>query len=202
MDGLNSSSYFQVLQSLYRSFGDCTKRTKYDWHHRHFHVPQFFNFLTRSMYLSFFSLSFSFTLWLIGTTKSTIRQVLFFCLFRSGRLAKTRRSIFISKSPKGLCISFSRTDSGFCIYHLFLGSDFNFLHNSQCIIWCCFMLLLEEIQLLSYAQATSKFFEWDVACLTLKMSMHISYRFCLLIIFVLLILVLVAVISLLWCFSL
>ena len=38
----------------------------------------FFNFLARSRYLSFFSHSFSFILWLAGTAKSTILQVLFF----------------------------------------------------------------------------------------------------------------------------
>ena len=40
-----------------------------------------FNSLARSSYLSFFSLSFSFTLWSAGTAKSPIRQVLFFCFF-------------------------------------------------------------------------------------------------------------------------
>ena len=41
----------------------------------------FFSFLARSRYLSFFSLSFNFTLWSAGTAKSTILQVLFFCCF-------------------------------------------------------------------------------------------------------------------------
>ena len=41
---------------------------------------------------------------------------------------------FVSqKSQRSLCFSFSRTDSGLCIYHLFLWSNFNFLHNSQWI---------------------------------------------------------------------
>ena len=38
----------------------------------------FFNSLSRSRYLSFFSHSFSFILWSAGTAKSTILQVLFF----------------------------------------------------------------------------------------------------------------------------
>ena len=38
-----------------------------------------FKSLARSRYLSFFSHSFSFILWPVGTTKSTILQVLFFC---------------------------------------------------------------------------------------------------------------------------
>ena len=41
----------------------------------------FFNSLARSRYLSFFSLSFKFTLWSAGTAKSTIRKVLFFFFF-------------------------------------------------------------------------------------------------------------------------
>ena len=36
------STYFQVLLSLYQSFGCCIKSTNYNWYKRHFHVPQFF----------------------------------------------------------------------------------------------------------------------------------------------------------------
>ena len=39
----------------------------------------FFNYLSRSRYLSFFSLSFRFILWSAGTAKPTILQILFFC---------------------------------------------------------------------------------------------------------------------------
>ena len=42
-----------------------------------FHI--FSNSLARSWYLSFFSLSFNFTLWSAETAKATILQVLFFC---------------------------------------------------------------------------------------------------------------------------
>ena len=41
----------------------------------------FFNPQARSRYLSFFSLSFNFTLWSARTAKSKILQVLFFCCF-------------------------------------------------------------------------------------------------------------------------
>ena len=49
------------------------------------------------------------------------QQVLFFLLIitRSGRLAKIRLSVCNTKSPRSLRVSFSRTDSGRCIYHLF-----------------------------------------------------------------------------------
>ena len=44
-----------------------------------FMFHSFFNSLARSRYLSFFSLSFRFILWSVGTAKSTIFQILFFC---------------------------------------------------------------------------------------------------------------------------
>ena len=88
--------------------------------------------LVRSTCLSFFSHSFNFPLWLAGTLKSTILQVLFFFFFfflvtikRSDRLSEIWRSICISKSQRSLCVSFSRIDYGLCIY--------NFLHNSKWI---------------------------------------------------------------------
>ena len=88
----------------------------------------------RSKYLSLFS--FFPTLWSARTAKSTIRQVLFFFLLiiiRSVLLAGVRWSLCTSKSQRTLCISFSRTDSCLCIYHLFVWSNFSFLHNSQWI---------------------------------------------------------------------
>ena len=41
----------------------------------------FHNSLTRSRYLSFFPHSFSFSLWSVGTTKSTVLQILLFFFF-------------------------------------------------------------------------------------------------------------------------
>ena len=46
-----------------------------------FFVFVFFQFPNKSRYLSFFSLSFNFTLWSAGTAKSTILLVLFFSFF-------------------------------------------------------------------------------------------------------------------------
>ena len=51
----------------------------------------------------------------------------------SGHLAKSRWCIYSSKSQKILSVSFSRTDSRFYIYYLFVWSNLNFLHNSQWI---------------------------------------------------------------------
>ena len=59
-------------------------------------IFHFFSSLARSRYLFLFLLSFIFTLWSAGTTKSTIRQVHFFLLLllltitRSGRLTEIR----------------------------------------------------------------------------------------------------------------
>ncbi len=58
-----------------------------------FHSLFVFVFQFPSKYLSFFSLSFNFTLWSAGTAKSTIRQVLSFfvwIIIRPSRLAEIR----------------------------------------------------------------------------------------------------------------
>ena len=52
-------------------------------------------------------------------------------IIRSGLLAEIRWSV--SKSESSLCVTFSRKDTGLCMYHLFVLSNFNFLHNSQWI---------------------------------------------------------------------
>ena len=58
----------------------------------------------------------------------------FVCIIlRSGLLAGIRWSVCILKSHRSLCESFSRTSSGLCIYHLFVWSNWNFLHISQWI---------------------------------------------------------------------
>ena len=51
----------------------------------------------------------------------------------SGLLAEIRWSMCISKSPRSLRVSFSRTGVGLCIYHLFVYLNVHFLHISQWI---------------------------------------------------------------------
>ena len=96
----------------------------------------FFRFLAKSMYVSIFSISFSFIQWSAGTTKSIILQVLFFLLniIRSSRQARIRWSVWMSKTHWSLCMSFSRRDTGLCIYYLFVWSNWNLLHNYQWIL--------------------------------------------------------------------
>ena len=100
-----------------------------------FMFHNFFSSLAKSKYLSLFSLSLFFTLWSAWTAKSTIQQVLFFLLIstRSGLLVGIRWSVCFSKFQRLLWISFSWTDSGLCLYHFVVWTNFNFLHNSQWI---------------------------------------------------------------------
>ena len=68
----------------------------------------------------------SFNLWSARTAKPTILQVFF--LFDP----------FVCQNPRGVCVCvcvwLSRIDIGLCMYHLFILSNRNFLHNSQWII--------------------------------------------------------------------
>ena len=52
-------------------------------------------------------------------------------IMRSGLLAGIWWSACILKSHRSSCESFSRTGAGLCIYHLFVWSNWNFLHISQ-----------------------------------------------------------------------
>ena len=69
-----------------------------------FLFQSFLSSLARSRYLSFFSLSFSFTQWSAETAKATILQVLLLLLTItwSGRLAMIRWSVW-SQNPKEFC---------------------------------------------------------------------------------------------------
>ena len=80
----------------------------------------FLTSLARYRYLSLFSLSFNFTLRTAENTKSTIRSVSFFFFFDSHKVWSSGWDLVIH-----LCISFSRTDSGLCIYHFYLWSNLN-----------------------------------------------------------------------------
>ena len=51
----------------------------------------------------------------------------------SGRLTEIKWSVCIPKFQRILCVLFSRTDSRLCKNHLFVWSNFSFLHNSQLI---------------------------------------------------------------------
>ena len=111
--------------------------------------------------------------WSAGTEKSTIRQVVsFFILFINffflsiitGSGCLTGSGLYL-KIPENLCILFSKTASGLCIYHFVVWSTFSLLHNStvdylhtkscQILYYFCAILwlnvsslLLDNLQLL------------------------------------------------------
>ena len=97
-----------------------------------FMFHSFFNSLARSRYLSFFSLSFRFILWSARTAKSIVLQIPFCLLIiiMSGLLAGIRWSVCMLNSYRSLCMSFSRTGAGLCIYHFLVWSNLTFLHIS------------------------------------------------------------------------
>ena len=61
-------------------------------------------------------------------------SLFFLTITRSCRQVRIRGSVYISKSRGILCVSFSWMDSELYIYHLFVWSNLNFLHNFQWII--------------------------------------------------------------------
>ena len=143
-----------------------------------FRFHSFFRSLAKSMYLSFFSLLFSFILWSLGTAKSTILQVLFFLLLliikRSGLLAEVKWSVRMSKSQRNLCVSFSRREARLCIYHLFVWSNLNFLHIIQWII----LPTLSCLVLYSfYANLVHSLFMWLMVSSLSLHKLHYYYYY-------------------------
>ena len=82
-----------------------------------FMFHSFFNSLAMSRYLSLFLHSFNFTLWSARTANPQFCKTFFLLIIkRSGRLAEILWSVCMLKSKRSLCVSFSRTDSGLCLY--------------------------------------------------------------------------------------
>ena len=150
-----------------------------------FMFHSFFNSLARSRYLSFFSFSFNFTQWSARTAKSTILQVIFFLfiIISSGHLAEIRWSVSMSKFHRSSWISFSRTDSGLYISHLFVWSSLNFLHSSQWIT------LPTQSYLVLYsfcANLLHSLITWLIVSFLSPHNLHLLFR-CLLFILVLMV---------------
>ena len=113
---------------------DCTKSTNYNWYHRHLHVPQFFPFPSKVEALIFLFTSFQYYAMVSRDSKvHNSASSLSFVNISYGGLAEIWISVCISKPRWSLCISFSWTDAGLCIYHSFVSSNLNFLHSSKWI---------------------------------------------------------------------
>ena len=64
----------------------------------------------------------------------------------------------MSKSHRSLCVSFSRTGAGLCIYHLFVSSNLNFLPTQSCLLLLFYFLWVYSDQLVVFhwSQGESK----------------------------------------------
>ena len=94
----------------------------------------FFNSLAKSTYLSFFSHSFSFIVVKRNSKVYNFANSLsffffFFFIIRSSLLVAIRWFACISKSQRSLCVWFSRTDAGLCIFHFFVRLNLFFTLN-------------------------------------------------------------------------
>ena len=99
---------------IFQAFGDRSKCSNYNWYHRHGRIHT-----TASYFFSFF-----FSLFFLFFKK------LFLVNTGSGLVDRISWSVCLSKSHRILLVSFSWINSGLCIYHLVLWSNFNLLHNS------------------------------------------------------------------------
>ena len=134
LDNLYLSFDFWAFLSLDQSSGGYSKWTSCNWYHCHLHIPLFFSSLSRFRYLSFFSLSFNFTLWFAGIIKSPLQQVLFFCWPSKGLVIFPRLGdLFESQNSKDVCASDSLGRISGCAYTTFVWSKLNILHNSKWI---------------------------------------------------------------------
>ena len=97
----------------------------------------FLQFSCKVMVLSLFFTFFQFHSVVSRDSKvDSFADFLFFFLLiiiRPGLRGEIRWSVCTSKSHRGLCLSFSRTGAGLCIYYLLAWSNLNFLHISQWI---------------------------------------------------------------------
>ena len=126
LDGLDSTSDFQFLQSLLQTLKDYSECTDYNWYYLHLHVPQLFKFFGK---IQVFFNHFTFFFPLQGPPeqqnpledKFSFSFLFFIVLLINiwfDLLAGIRWFVFISKSQRISCVSFPRTDYGLCIYHL------------------------------------------------------------------------------------
>ena len=102
---LNNAVVWSLLVILFPNSPAPVPATNYNWCYPHPPLQCFFSSPTRSLYLSLFSLSFSFTQWSTRMAKSSIMKVLFIFWWLSLGLVVWPRlgDLFISQNPKELC---------------------------------------------------------------------------------------------------
>ena len=107
-----------------------------------------------------------------GKAHNSAGSLLLLTLTKSARLAKIRWPVCISKSQRMLYVSFSRTDSGLCIYHLFVWSNLNFLHNSQ---WITFRTQLCLVLYSFGAYLLHSFIMWLIVSFLSPHNLHLLF---------------------------
>ena len=114
----------------------------------------FFNSSARCWYLFFFFFFTSFQFYSAVSQDSKVHNsassLFLLIIIRPGLLADNWWSVCMSKSHRSFCVSFSCTDAGLCIYHLFVGLNFNFLHDSQWITFSTQSCLVSDNSLHSF----------------------------------------------------
>ena len=97
---------------------------------------------------------------------------------RSGTLAGIRWSFCISKCQRILWVSSSTKDSGLCLYHLVVLSNFNFLHYSQ---WITFPT---QSSLVSFSFSASLLHSLIIGLIVSSLSPHnLHLLFCYVLVF-------------------
>ena len=127
--------------------------------------------LTTSRCLFIVSLSFIFTLWSARTAKFPNWQVFFFVSIntRSGLLVGIWWSVCILKFTRILRVSFTKTCSSLCIYHLVVWSNFNLWHNFPYIIF------LTQSDLVLYFFCASLLHSFTMWLIVSSLSSHLLF---------------------------
>ena len=135
-NGFHLSYYFQDFQFLYSYFGIVLSSPVTISITDTFMLQDFFHLSSKILlFISLFAFFYFYSVVCRNDKvhNSTGSLFIFVDIARSGRLVEIWLSLCISKPQRSLCVSFSRTDYGSCIYPLFIWLNINFLHNSQWI---------------------------------------------------------------------
>ena len=89
--------------------------------------------------------------------------------WRSSLLAEIRWYVCILKSHRSLCVSFSRTGAGLCIYHLLAWSNLNFWHIS---LW---ITLPTQLCLALYSFCASLLHSLIIWLMVSSLSLHLLF---------------------------
>ena len=131
LDGIDSATDFQFLQFYQLVLWKHSKSTNYNCYNFNRHITQLFHFSDKVQQLFLYLFPFVYFPSVVSRNeKYSISQLLLFLL-------KTTRSCLLSlikwssesQNPSELCVASSKTDSGFCIFHLVAWSNLIFFFS-------------------------------------------------------------------------